>query len=80
MRYAGCANNQAHKEGDMTSRNTSTADMRALRAVVTVLARNHPQREDFRRQVIDLVTHQAAALPHREREEMLQAAKDLIDE
>lgn len=64
----------------MTSRNSTTADIRALRAVVTVLARSHPQREDFRLQVIELVKRQAATLPHQEQEDMLQAAQDLIDE
>jgi len=62
------------------SSKTLTAEVRALRAVVTVLARNQPQREDFRDQVIELVKHQASVLPRQEQEDMIQAAKDLIDE
>lgn len=64
----------------MTSRNTNTADMRALLAVVAVLARNQPNRSQFREQVIQLVRHHASTLPPQEQEEMLQAAKDLIEE
>lgn len=63
----------------MTSK-TTTAELRALRAVVTVLARNQSQREDFRDQVIELVKHQAATYPRQEQEDMIQAAKELIDE
>ncbi len=63
----------------MSSR-TTTAELRALFAVVAVLARNQPQREDFRNQVIELVKHQASTLPPQEQEDMIQAAKDLIDE
>ncbi|KIS38437.1 hypothetical protein [Stenotrophomonas maltophilia] len=64
----------------MSSRTTFTADLRALVAVVTVIARNQPNRNEFREQVIQLVRHHASTLPPQEQEEMLQAAKYLIEE
>ncbi|WP_242880783.1 hypothetical protein [Stenotrophomonas maltophilia] len=47
---------------------------------MTVIARNQPNRNEFREQVIQLVRHHASTLPPQEQEEMLQAAKYLIEE
>jgi hypothetical protein len=79
LRYAGCANNQARKEGDMNSLKQVITEVTALQAVVSVLVRARHDDKEFRRQVIELVNHIASTLPPQEGDDLRVAAQHLID-